>query len=43
VLEAGHDEQQSILTTDENDFAWAKDKANEQGLSKEDVPQPEKD
>jgi hypothetical protein len=27
--------------TDEDDLAWVKDKADEQGLSKKDVPQPE--
>jgi len=43
VLEAGRDDQQSILTTDEDDLAWAKDKADDQGVSKEDVPPLETD
>jgi hypothetical protein len=32
--------EQQGLDADVNDFAWARDKADEQGVSKEDVPQP---
>jgi len=41
VLEGKGDEQQSSLKANEDDLAWAKDKADDQGVSKEDVPQPE--
>jgi endonuclease/exonuclease/phosphatase (EEP) superfamily protein YafD len=43
VLEAGRDDQQSSLKVNENDFAWAKNKADQQGVSKKDVPQLETD
>jgi len=43
VLEGKGDEQQSSLKANEDDLAWAKDKADDQGASKEDVPQPETD
>ncbi|MEN8780002.1 MAG: endonuclease/exonuclease/phosphatase family protein [Desulfobacterales bacterium] len=40
VFEAGRDIQQSGLKADGDDLAWAKVKADEQGVSKNDVPQP---
>ena len=43
VLEVRRDEQQSSLKANENDLAWAKDKADNQGVSKEDVPRLETD
>ncbi|MGD8992034.1 MAG: endonuclease/exonuclease/phosphatase family protein [Desulfobacterales bacterium] len=43
VLEDRRNEQQSRLKANEEDLAWAKDKADGQGVSKEDVPQPETD
>ena len=43
VIDAGRDDQQSNLQADEDDLAWAKDKADNQGVSKEDVPRPETD
>ena len=36
----GRDIQQSGLKADGDDLAWAKVKADEQGVSKNDVPQP---
>jgi endonuclease/exonuclease/phosphatase (EEP) superfamily protein YafD len=42
VLEGKRDEQSS-LKADEDDLAWAKDKTDDQGVSKEDVPRPETD
>ena len=38
VIESGHDEKQSRLKVNEDDLVWAKDKADDQGVSKEDVP-----
>jgi len=38
VLEGKRDEQQSSLKANEDDLVWAKDKADGQGVSKEDVP-----
>jgi len=38
VLEVAGDKQQSSLKANEDDLAWVKDKANDQGVSKEDVP-----
>ncbi len=43
VLELGRDDQQSSLKADEDDFAWAKDKVDDQGVTKEDVPRPKTD
>jgi endonuclease/exonuclease/phosphatase (EEP) superfamily protein YafD len=43
VVEDERGEQQSSLKANEDDLAWAKDKADDQGVSKEDVPQPGKD
>ena len=43
VLEVGRDEQQINLKANEDDFAWAKDKTDDQGVSKEDVPRLETD
>ena len=43
VLEAGRDVQQSGLEANEDDLTWAKDKVDDQGVSKKDVPQPETD
>jgi hypothetical protein len=40
VFEGGRDIQQSGLKADADDLAWAKLKADEQGVSKSDVPQP---
>jgi endonuclease/exonuclease/phosphatase (EEP) superfamily protein YafD len=42
VFENGRDVQQSGLDADQEDLAWAKAKADNQGVSKEDVPQPRK-
>jgi hypothetical protein len=41
VLEGKLDQQQSSLKAKEDDLAWAKDKVDDQAVSKEDVPQPE--
>ena len=43
VLEVRCDQQQSSLKANEDDLAWAKDKADNQGVSKEDVPPLETD
>ncbi|MGD8285747.1 MAG: endonuclease/exonuclease/phosphatase family protein [Desulfobacterales bacterium] len=43
VLEVGRDVQQSNLKADEDDLDWAKEKVDDQGISKKDVPQPETD
>ncbi|MGD8763596.1 MAG: endonuclease/exonuclease/phosphatase family protein [Desulfobacteraceae bacterium] len=43
VLEGGRDDQQSSLKANEDDLAWAKGKADDQGVSKKDVPEPGKD
>jgi hypothetical protein len=43
VLEGKRDEQQSSLNAHEDDLVWAKDKADDQGVSKEDVPPFETD
>jgi hypothetical protein len=43
VFEGKRDTQQSSLKANEDDFVWAKDKADDQGVSKEDVPRPETD
>ena len=43
VLEGKRDEQQSSLKANEDDLVWAKDKADDQGVSKEDVPPLETD
>jgi endonuclease/exonuclease/phosphatase (EEP) superfamily protein YafD len=40
LLEAGRKTQQSGLEANEEDLAWAKAKAQDQGVSKNDVPQP---
>ena len=40
VLEIGRDVQQSNLKADEDDLDWAKEKVDDQGISKKDVPQP---
>lgn len=40
VFEAGRDLQQSGLKADADDLTWAKVKADEQGVSKSDVPSP---
>jgi len=34
VLKVGRDEQQSSLKANEDDLAWAKDKTDNQGVSK---------
>ena len=41
LLETGNKLEQNGLETSVNDLAWAKEKADEQGVSKNDVPQPE--
>ena len=41
VLETGYNVQQSGLKANEDDLAWAKDKADDQDVSKNDVPRPE--
>jgi hypothetical protein len=43
VLEVGRDVRQNSLKANEDDLAWAKDKAEYQGVSKKDVPRPETD
>ena len=43
VLEVRSDKQQGRLKANEDDLAWAKDKADDQGVSKEDVPPLETD
>ncbi len=40
IFEVGNDVQHNGLEADADDFAWAKDKADDQGVSKGDVPQP---
>ena len=40
VFEPGRDIQQNGLDADANDQSWAKAKADDQGVSKSDVPQP---
>ena len=40
VLETGNNVQQSVLKANEDDLAWAKDKADDQDVSKNDVPRP---
>lgn len=40
VFETGRDVRQSGLQADQDDLAWAKDKADSQRVSKKDVPQP---
>ena len=40
VLEGKRDEQQSSLKVNEDDLAWAKDKADDEGARKKDVPEP---
>ena len=40
VLETGNNVQQSGLSANEDDLAWAKDKADDQDVSKNDVPRP---
>ena len=42
VLETGYNVQQSGLKANEDDLAWAKDKADDQDVSKNDVPRPGK-
>jgi endonuclease/exonuclease/phosphatase (EEP) superfamily protein YafD len=42
VFEIGRDVQQSGLEADQDDLAWAKAKADSQGVNKKDVPQPGK-
>jgi endonuclease/exonuclease/phosphatase (EEP) superfamily protein YafD len=42
VLEAGQNSQQDGLNADAEDKVWAKAKARDQNVSKNDVPQPEK-
>ena len=43
MLEVGRDIRQSSLKANEADLAWVKGKAEEQGVSKKDVSQPETD
>jgi hypothetical protein len=43
VLEDGRGEQQSSLKANEDDLAWANDKADNKGVSKKDVPPLETD
>jgi hypothetical protein len=43
VLEVGRDDQESHLRANKDDLAWAKEKADEQSVSKKDVLQPETD
>ena len=43
VLDAGQNNQHNGLNVDSEDKAWAKAKASNQNVSKNDVPQPEKD
>jgi endonuclease/exonuclease/phosphatase (EEP) superfamily protein YafD len=40
VFEAGRNVQQSGLEADDEDLSWAKAKADDQGVNKNDVPQP---
>jgi hypothetical protein len=40
VFESGRDVQQNGLDANEEDLDWARDKADEHGVSKNDVPQP---
>lgn len=39
VFESGRDVQQNGLDANEEDLDWARDKADEHGVSKNDVPQ----
>ncbi|MBW2433648.1 MAG: hypothetical protein JRF36_08590 [Deltaproteobacteria bacterium] len=43
VLGIGRDDQESRLRANKGDLAWAKEKADDQSVSKKDVPQPETD
>jgi len=40
VFETGYNGQQSILKANADDLTWAKDKADDQDVSKNDVPRP---
>jgi endonuclease/exonuclease/phosphatase (EEP) superfamily protein YafD len=43
ALEVARNEHQGRIKAEADDYAWAKDKADDQGVSEEDVPRPESD
>ena len=43
ALEVARNEHQGRIKAKADDYAWAKDKADDQGVSEEDVPRPESD